>query len=169
MVRKKWKKCLLPAGLLLSFSSQAELKIVVINAEQAILQSEEGKAKIEAIRTAVEADELKIQSLSDQIRSLQERLAKDAEVISDGEKQKLQKDIEDLNIDAQFELQKYQKKGNELQQDLMREMTPKLQAVLQDLIEVEGYDLVMPRAGLLYTNAKHNITRKVTEKLNEKQ
>jgi outer membrane protein len=169
MVRKKWKKWLLPAVLLLSFSSQAELKIVVINAEQAILQSEEGKAKIEAIRTAVEADELKIQSLSDQIKSLQEQLAKDAEVISDGEKQKLQKDIENLNIDAQFELQKYQKKGNELQQDLMREMTPKLQAVLQDLIEVEGYDLVMPRAGLLYTNAKHNITRKVTEKLNEKQ
>ena len=169
MVRNKWKKWLLPAVLLSSLSSQAELKIVVINAEQAILQSEEGKAKIEAIRTAVEADELKIQSLSDQIRSLQERLAKDAEVISDGEKQKLQKDIENLNIDAQFELQKYQKKGNELQQDLMREMTPKLQAVLQDLIEVEGYDLVMPRAGLLYTNAKHNITRKVTEKLNEKQ
>lgn len=168
-MRKKSKKWLLPAVLLLSLSSQAELKIVVINAEQAILQSEEGKAKIEAIRTAVEADELKIQSLSDQIRSLQERLAKDAEVISDGEKQKLQKDIENLNIDAQFELQKYQKKGNELQQDLMREMTPKLQAVLQDLIEVEGYDLVMPRAGLLYTNAKHNITRKVTEKLNEKQ
>ena len=168
-MRKKWKKWLLPAVLLLSLSSQAELKIVVINAEQAILQSEEGKAKIEAIRTAVEADELKIQSLSDQIKSLQEQLAKDAEVISDGEKQKLQKDIENLNIDAQFELQKYQKKGNELQQDLMREMTPKLQAVLQDLIEVEGYDLVMPRAGLLYTNAKHNITRKVTEKLNEKQ
>ena len=168
-MRKKWKKWLLPAVLLSSLSSQAELKIVVINAEQAILQSEEGKAKIEAIRTAVEADELKIQSLSDQIKSLQEQLAKDAEVISDGEKQKLQKDIENLNIDAQFELQKYQKKGNELQQDLMREMTPKLQAVLQDLIEVEGYDLVMPRAGLLYTNAKHNITRKVTEKLNEKQ
>ena len=168
-MRKKSKKWLLPAVLLSSLSSQAELKIVVINAEQAILQSEEGKAKIEAIRTAVEADELKIQSLSDQIKSLQEQLAKDAEVISDGEKQKLQKDIEDLNIDAQFELQKYQKKGNELQQDLMREMTPKLQAVLQDLIEVEGYDLVMPRAGLLYTNAKHNITRKVTEKLNEKQ
>jgi len=169
MVRNKWKKWLLPAVLLSSLSSQAELKIVVINAEQAILQSEEGKAKIEAIRTAVEADELKIQSLSDQIKSLQEQLAKDAEVISDGEKQKLQRDIENLNIDAQFELQKYQKKGNELQQDLMREMTPKLQAVLQDLIEVEGYDLVMPRAGLLYTNAKHNITRKVTEKLNEKQ
>ena len=168
-MRKKSKKWLLPAVLLLSLSSHAELKIVVINAEQAILQSEEGKAKIEAIRTAVEADELKIQSLSDQMKSLQERLAKDVDVISDGEKQKLQKEIENLNIDAQFELQKYQKKGNELQQDLMREMTPKLQAVLQDLIEVEGYDLVMPRAGLLYTNAKHNITRKVTEKLNEKQ
>ncbi len=169
MVSKKSKKWLLPAVLLLSASSYAELKIAVINAEQAILQSEEGKTKIEAIQAAVEADELKIQSLSEQIKALQEQLAKDAEVISAGEQQKIQKDIEDLNIDAQFELQKYQKKGNELQQDLMREMTPKLQAVLTDLIEVEGYDLVMPRAGLLYTNAKHNITRKVTERLNEKQ
>ena len=169
MVSKKSKKWLLPAVLLLSASSYAELKIAVINAEQAILQSEEGKTKIEAIQAAVEADELKIQSLSDRIKALQEQLAKDAEVISAGEQQKIQKDIEDLNIDAQFELQKYQKKGNELQQDLMREMTPKLQAVLTDLIEVEGYDVVMPRAGLLYTNAKHNITRKVTEKLNEKQ
>ncbi len=168
-MNKKSKKWLLPAVLLLSASSQAELKIAVINAEQAILQSEEGKAKIEAIQAAVEADELKIQSLSDRIKALQEQLAKDAEVISAGEQQKIQKEIEDLNIDAQFELQKYQKKGNELQQDLMREMTPKLQAVLTDLIEVEGYDVVMPRAGLLYTNAKHNITRKVTEKLNEKQ
>ena len=169
MVRNRSIKWLLPATLLLSLGSQAELKVAIINAEQAILQSEEGKAKIEAIRAAVEADQLKIQSLSDQIKALQERLAKDADVISDGEKQKLSKEIEDLNIDAQFELQKYQKKGNELQQDLMREMTPKLQAVLQDLIEVEGYDLVMPRAGLLYTNAKHNITRKVPEKLNDKQ
>ena len=169
MVSKKSKKWLLPAVLLLSASSYAELKIAVINAEQAILQSEEGKTKIEAIQAAVEADELKIQSLSEQIKALQEQLAKDAEVISAGEQQKIQKEIEDLNIDAQFELQKYQKKGNELQQDLMREMTPKLQAVLTDLIEVEGYDVVMPRAGLLYTNAKHNITRKVTEKLNEKQ
>ena len=169
MVRNKSIKWLLPATLLLSLGSQAELKVAIINAEQAIVQSEEGKAKIEAIEAALEADQLKIQSLSDQIKALQERLAKDADVISDGEKQKLQKEIEDINIDAQFEIQKYQKKGNELQQDLMREMTPKLQAVLQDLIEVEGYDLVMPRAGLLYTNAKHNITRKVTEKLNDKQ
>ena len=169
MVNKKSKKWLLPAVLLLSAGSHAELKIAVINAEQAIIQSEEGKAKIEAIEAALEADQLKIQSLSDQIKALQEQLAKDAEVISAGEQQKIQKEMEDLNIDAQFEVQKYQKKGNELQQDLMREMTPKLQAVLTDLIEVEGYDLVMPRAGLLYTNAKHNITRKVTEKLNEKQ
>ena len=56
MVRNKSIKWLLPATLLLSLGSQAELKVAIINAEQAILQSEEGKAKIEAIRAAVEAD-----------------------------------------------------------------------------------------------------------------
>ena len=48
-------------------------------------------------------------------------------------------------------------------------MAPKLNAVLDDLVEIEGYDLVLQRGGLLYVNIKHDITRRVTEKLNEKQ
>ena len=39
--------------------------------------------------------------------------------------------------------------------------------MLKDLIELEGYDLIMERANLRYVNSKHDITRKVTEKLNE--
>ena len=72
-------------------------------------------------------------------------------------------------MDFEFGANKLQKELQDRQQDVIRDMAPKLDAVLQDLIEIEGYDVVLQRRGLLYVNSKHDITRKVTEKLNEKQ
>ena len=72
-------------------------------------------------------------------------------------------------MDFEFGANKLQKELQDRQQDVIRDMAPKLDAVLQDLIEIEGYDVVLQRRGLLYVNPKHDITRKVTEKLNEKQ
>ena len=48
-------------------------------------------------------------------------------------------------------------------------MAPKFEAVLKDLIDLEDYDAVLPRQTLLWINPRHDITRRVTEKLNERQ
>jgi len=66
---------------------------------------------------------------------------------------------------AQSELEKV----NDRRQELLQQMVPKIDAVLKDLIELEGYDLIMERANLRYANSKHDITRRVTEKLNERR
>ena len=42
-------------------------------------------------------------------------------------------------------------------------------AVLKDIIDLEGYDVVMDRQAFLYVNPKHDITRKITELLNDKE
>ena len=54
-----------------------------------------------------------------------------------------------------------------VQQAIFQQISPKYQKVIQDLIEIEGYDMIMERGSLLYANSKHEITRKITEKLNE--
>ena len=46
---------------------------------------------------------------------------------------------------------------------------PQDEELREDLIELEGYDMIMERSQLRYVNSKHDITRRVTEKLNEKQ
>ncbi|MEE8079215.1 MAG: OmpH family outer membrane protein, partial [Pseudomonadales bacterium] len=93
----------------------------------------------------------------------------DGEVMSPTEQRRLQKDIEDKQIDYQFLVNKLQKQVNDRRQELLAQMVPKIDAVLKDLIELEGYDLIMERGNLRYVNTKHDITRKVTEKLNEKR
>ena len=47
-------------------------------------------------------------------------------------------------------------------------MGPKVQAIVNDLVEVERYDLVFERSNVGYVNPRHDITAKVTEKLNER-
>ena len=89
--------------------------------------------------------------------------------MSPAEQRKISKDIEDKQIDYQFRVNKLQKEVNDRRQELLQQMVPKIDAVLKDLIEVEQYDMIMERGSLRYVNSRHDITRKVTEKLNEKR
>ncbi|MBV1906075.1 MAG: OmpH family outer membrane protein [Pseudomonadales bacterium] len=147
----------------------AELKIAIINTQQAILQTDEAQAKAKVIESDLKADEESVLALRSEIQAAQEQLIKSAEIMSDVAKEKARKKIEDQQIEYQFQVKKLQKALNERQQELFNEMAPKLDAALKDMIELEGYDVLMERQSLLYVNSKHDITRKVTEKLNDKK
>ena len=165
MLRKLTAIALTAAAL----GAAAQLKIAVLNVERALGDSDEAKAQGEQIQADLQSDQDGLKALGEEIEALQERLEKDAEILGDDEKRRITKDIEDKRLDFEFGANKLQKELQDRQQDVIRDMAPKLDAVLQDLIEIEGYDVVLQRRGLLYVNPKHDITRKVTEKLNEKQ
>ena len=147
----------------------AEYKFAVLDVQRAIGDSEEAQSLATQVEQDLKSDQDALQKLAEEIQAVQERLQNDAEILGDAEKRSLQKDIEDKQLDYEFGVNKFRKELQDRQQEIFREMAPKLDAVLKDLIEIEGYDVVFPRAGLLYVNTKHDITRKVTEKLNEKQ
>ena len=114
-------------------------------------------------------DQTAIKKLGAEITQLQDKFNKDGDVMSDPEKRKLQKEIEDKQIDYQFRVNKFQKTVNERQQDILSQMAPKLDAVLKDIIAKDQYDLVIHRQNILYVDAKYDITAQVTEKLNQKK
>ena len=147
----------------------AEYKFAVLDVQRAIGDSEEAKSLASQVEQDLKEDQDALQKLAEDIQAVQERLQNDAEILGDAEKRGMQKDIEDKQLDYEFGVNKFRKELQDRQQEIFRQMGPKLDAVLTDLIEIEGYDVVLPRAGLLYVNSKHDITRKVTEKLNEKQ
>lgn len=150
-------------------SAAAELKIAVLDTQRALIESEEAQQLMEAAQGELEEEQNKVNALGKEIQDLQDQLQKDAEVMSPTEQRKRQKDLEDKSIDYKFMVNKLQKEVQDRRQDLLQQMAPKIDAVLQDLIELEGYDVILQRGTLLYANSKHDITRKVTEKLNEKR
>ncbi len=153
---------------LVAASASAELKIAVLDTQRALIASEEAQSLSKKITEELQSDEAEAKELNDEVRTLTEKLQKDGEVMSPAEQRKAQKDIEDKQIDLQFLVNKLQKAVQDRRQELVNHMLPKIDAVLKDLIELEGYDLIMERSNLRYVNTKHDITRKVTEKLNEK-
>lgn len=166
---KKLALTLFPLVLLAAIPAAAELKIASLDVQRAIGESEEAQVAVEKLQQELGGEQEALQALNTEITGLQERLRKDGEVLSETEKRKLQKDIEDKQIDYQFQVNKLQKALNDRQQDIIGAMAPKLDAVLKDIIAVDGYDLIVHRQNVLYVNSKHDITRRVTEKLNEKK
>lgn len=160
---------LLPLFMLSATDVAAELKIAILDVQRAIAESEEAKKLTDGLREDLAKDEENLSQLGEDIQALRAKLEKDAEILGALEQRKIAKDIEEKTIDYEYELNKLQKASQDGLQEIYQEMAPKLDAVMKDLIELEGYDVVFQRSGLLYVNTKHDITRKVTEKLNEKQ
>ena len=94
-----------------------------------------------------------VTELRDDIVALQEKLQKDGEVMSQAEKRKVHKEIESKQLDYEFGYKKLQKEAQDRQQAIFQQIGPKYQKVIQDLIEIEGYDLIMVRNSLIYANS----------------
>ncbi|MEQ8857852.1 MAG: OmpH family outer membrane protein [Pseudomonadales bacterium] len=168
-MRGKYLNWSLLAVLLVAGSAAAEMKIAVLDTQRALIESEEAQQLLQAAQGDLEGDQNKVNALGQEIQAMQEQLQKDVEVMSPAEQRKRAGEIEDKQMQYQFEVNRLQKQVQDRRQDLLQQMAPKIDAVLKDLIEVEGYDLILQRGSLLYANSKHDITRKVTEKLNEKR
>lgn len=165
---KKYLSWSLLSVLLAASGAAAELKVAVLDTQRALVESQEAQELMRSAQFDLEEEQGRLNTLGQEIRGLQEQLQKDAEVMSPAEQRRKQKEIEDKRIDYEFLVNKLQKEVQDRRQELMQMMAPKVDAVLQDLIEVEGYDLILQRGNLLYANSRHDITRKVTEKLNER-
>jgi len=168
-VAKICRLMLLPVLLLSAGSAFAEMKIAVVNVQRAIGESNEAKAMIAKLETDVAADNEAVKKLNAEITQMQEKFVKDGDVMSDAEKRKMQKELEDKNTEYQFLASKLQKLVNERQQEILGQMAPKLDAVLKDIIAKQLYDLVIHRQNVLYIDPKYDITAQVTEQLNLKK
>ena len=143
--------------LMASSAVSAEMKIVVLDPVRAILESDEAKVLIEAAKE-MEPELEELREAAEEFQSLQAKLQKDGEVMSESERRKAIKDLEDMQTDLQFGNQKLQKQTQDKRQEIIQAMAPKYEKVLNDLIQIDQIDLILSPNQLQYTNAKHDIS-----------
>lgn len=147
--------------------ASAEVKIAVVDVQNAILQSEEAKRLLTQIQEEFKGEEEEIRKIQSEAAALLERMNKDADVMSDAEKRRLQQQIESMNNDFVYLRQKLQRQIEERQTELFTGIDSKVQKAIEELVLSEDYDMILPRGAVLYVTDLYNITRKVTEKLNQ--
>ncbi len=157
---------LIASGVFAVQAAFAVESIAVIDVQAAILSSEQAKVKIAELKKATSSDQNEIKELAQQIQALQEKMEQDAAVMSDTEKKNLSKDAQGKVEEFQFKRQKLQKAQQEAQQELMGEMSPKLEQAIQSILAEGEYSLILERRAAIWVSPELDITKKVTEKLN---
>lgn len=157
------------AILMLPTVAAAQGRIAVVNLEEAILQTDAAQQKLNGLRSQPDykADKSELERLQAEREALIKELQKDLAVMSADEQQAARKRLANKNADLEHVLRKLQKSEQDLGQALLQEMTPKVQAVLRDLIQSEGIGLLLQRNAVIHADAGYSITSKVTDKLNQ--
>jgi len=145
----------------------AEMKIAIVDVQTAIAASDEAQRLITQIRDEFKGDEDNIKLIQTEAAELLQKLQKDAEVMSEDEKRRVQQEIESLNNDFVYQRQKLQKELQARQTELFQGIDGKVQKAIEELVLQNDYDLVLPRGAAIYVGDLYDVTRKVTEKLNE--
>lgn len=157
------------AALTMAFAvpAFADVKIAVVDVQNAILNSDQAKRLLAQIKSEFKGQEDQIRKIQSDAAALLQRAQKDSDVMSDAEKRKLQAQIDSKNNDFVYLRKKLQKQIQDRQTELFTGVDQEVQKAIEDLVRSEDYDLIIPRQAALYVGDVYNITRKVTEKLNE--
>jgi|TARA_B100000768_G_scaffold102413_1_gene95319 outer membrane protein len=163
----KLAMALLVTAIMAAPSVYAEMKIVVLDPARAIAGSDEGKLLLANLESELKEDQDKLVASVEAFQALQAKMQKDGEVMSDSDKRKTVKELESMQVDIQFAQQKLQKEAQDRQQEILQSLAPQFQKVRDDLIQIDQIDMIVNPNVLQYANAKHDITKRVTEKMNE--
>ncbi len=163
---------ILCAGLCLAMLpslAAAQGRIAVVDLEQAILQTDEAQQRLNALRETEDykADKEELDRLQQEREELIKEVQNDLAVMSAEQQQAARKRLANKNADLEHVLRKLQQAEQLLGQELLQEMTPKVQAVLRDLIASEGIGLLIQRNAVIHADNGFSITAKVTDKLNQ--
>lgn len=150
------------------FPAQAEdVTIGVVNPSRIIQQSPQGKAMREQLQKEFSERKQALLSRQEKLKGMQERMEKDAAIMSRTERQELQGRIARLQRDLKRDQEAYQE---DLRFQRKRELAGIKEEVVQAIQTVakkNGYDLVIGQ-GVLHASNQVNITDQVIEYLKDK-
>lgn len=164
-MRKLMTVVAVAAALTMAQTATAQMKIAVVDVNEAIGQTQEAQDFLRRVQDELRPEQETIRSLTAERSRIEERVERDGEVLSEQERIRLSEDYERLTADLQFRAENYQKTLQRRRNELFRQMGPRVQAALDDLVQAERYDMVVPGGAVIYVNPSHDITSKLTEKL----
>ncbi len=159
--------CLLGA-LTLSMNLHASgQRIAVLDLQEALLATDKVSRAFEQIDEQLRSDESRIRQLAEEGRSLQQRLQRDADIMSDSERTRLTQEM-------QQKVQEYQQRGSQLQQrqqqmrqQVVNDQRPQLESIVNELLEEHNIDILLDRQAVHFAKPQFDLTPLVADRLNE--
>lgn len=160
------------AALLLwgTAASDEGIKIGVVDIDQAISSTDEGKAAREEFARKQREAEARIQPLLDRYKALEEELKAKKFVLSDEALFQKQLDLVEMQNQIQGRMKELEGQMKVDQKRLEGPLVQKLGGIIEDLGKNQGFTMILRRGapGVLYTREALDITDLVIERYNKK-
>lgn len=139
----------------------AETKIGTVDMRAVLSASPQAKAVQEKLKNEFQGREEKIIGLEKGLKEKSEKLQRNAAIMSEAEKAKLEKDM----MTAQREMQRLQndfrEDANIRQQEEMKTLVDRINIVIQDVAKKEQYDLIIHIDAAPFAASQVDVTDKV--------
>jgi outer membrane protein len=149
----------------------AQLKIGVVDIDQAISSTDEGKAAREEFARKQREAEAKIQPLIERYQQLDEDLKAKKFVLSDEALFQKQLDLVEMRNEIQAKMKELEGQLQVDQRRLEAPLTAKLVEIIEDTGKEKGFTLILRRStpGILYSREALDITDLIIEQYNSKK
>jgi len=146
-------------------AAPAPSKIAVISLQAAILGTAEGKQASEEIRTQFAPRQTELQNLQKQIEDIQRQAQAGTNTLSDEAKARLQQQYTTLSRRYQRETQDLQDDGSDANQAAVNKIGQKMMAILDKFAKANGYGVVIDESAqntpVVYAANQVDITQQI--------
>lgn len=132
-----------PAGAPAATAGPVPTKIGVVNIQQAIGESAEGKKDIDVLQKRFDPKQAELKGLSDEVENLKKQYQAQADKLSDEEKSSRAKAIDTKQKSFQRNLEDAQAEFQQAQQDVINRIGAKMLTVLEKYANANGYAVVL--------------------------
>ena len=151
-----------------SLSAAAELQVGVVDLRKALFTSDAAKSFSEKLQSEFKDEEGKVRAAQEEAQKLKERLEKDGAMMNESERKKLAQSFQEKVKEFQYLRSKLDSAVNTQKQDFLQQSRPLVDASLQELLDNNDLDLILPREAVVYADPSMDLTEELIKKLNAK-
>ncbi len=160
----KWAVCVM---LLLPALATAEIKIGVIDPLTAIAETAEVKTRTGKMEQDIKTKQAELEVLRSDIMEIEEKLKKDGLTMSKDAQKELADKRDAKMLDFRSRQQLAQRSVEEGRNEMLQLMEPRLKQAIDEVVKDKKLDLVINRQAALHVSEAMDITREVTQKMNQ--
>jgi outer membrane protein len=135
-----------------------EAKIGVIIPQALLASSEIGKKAAARLKTQKEEAQAKLDSLTDELKGIQDDLMKRAMMLNDEEKKKAAEDMERRQRDAARTKEDLERSLQQTEREVLGEVNEFLSGAMAQFGEKNGFDLIVDAQAAVYFSEKTDVT-----------
>lgn len=161
------KKIALFLGLLLASSvSYADLKIGFVNIPAVLEKAPQAEKAKKRLEVKFSPRDKQLVAQQKEIQTMEEKMTKDAAVMSESEKSNLEKEILNKKRDAKRSQQEFSEDFNASRNEELGKLQRHIIEAIREIAKDQNFDLLLTE-GVIYANDKIDVTAQVQQKLSK--